>query len=80
MDPSHLVGRGDSPTLGSLRRSRGLTLAELAHQIHASRSTVSRWESGQVSPALPPVTLELLASALGVSSTVVREALVRGRG
>ena len=64
----------------SLRRSRGLTWAELAHQIHASRYTVSRWESGQVSPALPAVTLELLASALGVSSTVVREALVGGRG
>jgi transcriptional regulator with XRE-family HTH domain len=79
VDPAELVGgRGESPTLRSLRRSRGLTLSELAREIHVSKSTVSRWESGRSTQALPDATVERLARVLDVSSSVVLAAIARG--
>ena len=74
-----LVG-GEAPRdLRSLRHARGLTLAELAHQVHVSKSTISRWEMGHGFRELAPGTVRLLADALGVSSTTVRTAMGHSR-
>ena len=72
---SLLVGGEDHGELRSLRQARGLTLAELAHQVHVSKSTISRWETGQGSRELPPGIVRLLADALGVSLSTVRTAI-----
>lgn len=47
------------------RKTRGLTIQELADIIHKSRSTVSKYETGEIS--LDMVTLFDIASALQVS-------------
>jgi transcriptional regulator with XRE-family HTH domain len=65
--------------LRSLRLSRGLSMSELARRAHVSKTTVSRWETGQVVRVLPPTTLRLLANTLDVTPAVVREAM-RGDG
>jgi transcriptional regulator with XRE-family HTH domain len=72
---SLLVGGEEHRDLRSLRHARGLTLAELAHQVHVSKSTISRWETGQGSRDLPPGIVRLLADALGVSLATVQTAI-----
>ena len=47
------------------REAAGLTMTELAGKLGVSVPTVSRWESGEDSPAAP--RLPLLADALGCS-------------
>jgi transcriptional regulator with XRE-family HTH domain len=79
VDPEALVGQGEVPTLRSLRRSQGLTLEDLARQLHVSRSTVSRWESGFGTQAIPHSTVRRLAEVFDVSLTVVWAAVERGR-
>ena len=51
--------------LAQVRRTQGLTQAELAEQLHVTDKAVSRWERGI---GLPDInTLEPLADALGLS-------------
>lgn len=70
-----LSGEGARPELRSLRRSLGLSLNDLAREVHVSKSTISRWESGQSTRGLSPGTVRLLAKALHVDPSVVREAV-----
>ena len=51
------------------RRGAGLSRAELARRLGASRSAVARWESGAVSPRL--ATLERLLRACGMAVEVL---------
>lgn len=51
--------------LARMRKSQGLTQAELAQQLHVTDKAVSRWERGV---GLPDInTLEPLADALGLT-------------
>ena len=51
--------------LAQMRKSQGLTQAELAQQLHVTDKAVSRWERGV---GLPDInTLEPLADALGLT-------------
>ena len=59
----------DAKTFGAflarMRKSQGLTQAELAQQLHVTDKAVSRWERGV---GLPDInTLEPLADALGLT-------------
>src|ERR1700733_10298745 len=61
MDPAEGVGR----RLKELRRSRGLTLAQLAEQTKLSIGSLSQVERGLVSPTIR--TVYAVSTALGVS-------------
>jgi transcriptional regulator with XRE-family HTH domain len=61
MDPAEGVGR----RLKELRRSRGLTLAQLAQQTNLSIGSLSQVERGLVSPTIR--TVYTVSTALGVS-------------
>ncbi len=52
--------------LRTLRRTRGLTLSQLAHAIGTSKQTISRYEKGIISN-IPKEKIELLAHALEVT-------------
>lgn len=52
--------------LKSLRKSRGLTLENLAELIGTSKQTIQRYESGRISN-IPPERVESLARALGTT-------------
>lgn len=52
--------------LRSMRRARGLSQGELARRAGVNDSTVSRWESGKFTPAIPE--LEAVLTALGAES------------
>jgi len=56
-----------------------MSMDELASRIHASKTTISRWESGDVVRPLPVRVLALLAEALGVSRGLVEEAAERSK-
>jgi transcriptional regulator with XRE-family HTH domain len=78
VDPAQLVGDQKAPpTLRSLRRSRGLTLADLAHEVHVSKSTVGRWESAYSVQSISEASVHRLAAVLGVSPAVVLAAMAR---
>ena len=53
------------------RKSRGLTIQDLANQIHKSRATVSKYENGEIT--LDVVTLLDIAATLGISPTQLIE-------
>ena len=72
---SLLVRHGHPIDLRSLRFARGLTIEGLARDVHVSKSTVSRWETGQASRELTPSAIRLLAKTLGVSVAAVRTAV-----
>lgn len=59
----------DAKTFGAflarMRKSQGLTQAELAQQLHVTDKAVSRWERGVGLPDI--ITLEPLADALGLT-------------
>lgn len=55
-----------STKLKELRKSRGLTLDELAVMIGTSKQTIHRYETGAISN-VPPSKIEGLASALGTT-------------
>lgn len=57
--------------LRTLRRSRGYTLTEFAQVVHRSKSTISKYERGEISVDL--ATLDELARALGVSTAALLE-------
>ena len=42
-----------SKNIQSLRRQRRITQEQLAEQMNVSRQTISKWESGEMSPELP---------------------------
>lgn len=52
-------------TIALLRKSRGLTQAELADKVEVTQSVVARWEKNQVQPRTK--ALERIADALDVS-------------
>ena len=52
--------------LKALRKSRGLTLENLAELIGTSKQTIQRYESGRISN-IPPERVESLARALGTT-------------
>lgn len=56
--------------LKNLRKSRGLTLEDLALRIGTSKQTVQRYETGAISN-VPPEKIEALAAALGVTPSVL---------
>lgn len=72
-DQSHKLPLAE--TVKSLRQSRDLTLAKLAAQSALSVSTLSRIESGQLSPTFE--TLQKLCDGLGIT---VNSLLNSGRG
>ncbi len=53
-------------TVRELRQNRGLTQADLAHELGVAPSTVYTWESGKVIPSV--VQLRHLAEFFNVSS------------
>ena len=52
--------------LHELRKSRGLTLSELAERVGTSKQTIHRYENGTITN-IPPERVEALARALSVS-------------
>ena len=56
--------RFDSNKVRELRSSRGLTIAEFAAQIGATRQAVCLWESGEFKPSA--ATIEKICSTFGV--------------
>jgi transcriptional regulator with XRE-family HTH domain len=42
-------------TLKSLRKSKKLTQAQVAQALHCHQTEVSRWETGAITPSLPPL-------------------------
>ena len=59
-----------SDTLKKLRHKKGLSQLELADKMYVTRSTVSRWESGNRLP--DAVMLYRLSEVLGVRQYTVR--------
>lgn len=53
--------------LRALRRDRGYTLTEFAEIVHRSKSTLSKYERGEI--AVDMATLDELARALGKSAS-----------
>lgn len=62
--------------LRTLRRERGYTLAEFAQVVHRSKSTISKYERGEISVDI--ATLDELARALGVSVSAFFETRAAG--
>lgn len=79
VDLNELYARPREVDLRSLRVAAGMSMDELASRIHASKTTISRWESGDVVRPLSVRVLALLAEALGVSPDVVQQAAERSR-
>lgn len=79
VDLNELCARPREVDLRSLRVAAGMSMDELASRIHASKTTISRWESGDVVRPLSVRVLALLAEALGVSPDVVQQAAERSR-
>ncbi len=79
VDLNELCTRPREVDLRSLRVAAGMSMNELASRIHASKTTISRWESGDVVRPLSVRVLALLAEALGVSPEVVQQAAERSR-
>jgi len=79
VDLNELCARPREVDLRSLRVAAGMSMDELASRIHASKTTISRWESGDVVRPLSVRVLALLAEALGVSPEVVQQAAERSR-
>lgn len=79
VDLNELYARPREGDLRSLRVAAGMSMDELASRIHASKTTISRWESGDVVRPLSVRVLALLAEALGVSPDVVQQAAERSR-
>ena len=48
-------------------RSRGWTYSAIADEIDVHRNTVTRWGSGQLSPASPAIVADMLAAMLDIS-------------
>lgn len=63
--------------LRTLRREQGYTLTEFAQLVHRSKSTISKYERGEISVDLS--TLDELACALGVSTAALLEFAPAGR-
>ncbi len=56
--------------IATIRKSKGLTQAELANRLEVTQSVVARWEQNQVQPRQKAI--EKIADVLGVpSSTLV---------
>ena len=79
VDLNELYAHPREVDLRSLRVAAGMSMDELASRIHASKTTISRWESGDVVRPLSVRVLALLAEALGVSPEVVQQAAERSR-
>lgn len=79
VDLNELYAHPREIDLRSLRVAAGMSMDELASRIHASKTTVSRWESGDVVRPLSVRVLALLAEALGVSRCLVEEAAERSK-
>ena len=54
----------------ALRKSRGLTLEELAARVGTSKQTIHRYENGTITN-IPPEKVEKLAAALGTSKQTI---------
>ena len=52
--------------LKELRKSKGMTLDELAELVGTSKQTIHRYENGVITN-IPPAKIETLASALGTT-------------
>lgn len=63
------MGQYFSDTLKKLRNKKGLSQLDLAEKMYVTRSTVSRWESGNRLP--DAVMISRLAEALGVDVNVL---------
>ena len=62
-----------SDTLKKLRNKKGLSQLELADRLFVTRSTVSRWESGNRLP--DAVMITRLAEVLGVDGSILFDAV-----
>lgn len=57
--------KSSTPSLATIRASRGFTQARLAQALSVTSVTVSNWEAGRSSPSIK--MLHSIASALGVT-------------
>jgi len=73
---------GDSRNrLRDLRWEAGLSLGELAEQLHVGRNTYQRWETGERAFPARPRVIQQLSAVLGVPEEVVQDAVAGvGRG
>ncbi|MDO4581789.1 MAG: S24 family peptidase [Bacillota bacterium] len=62
MDRSEMLAQN----LRRARQARGLTLEQVASNLHIERSTLCRYESGDIAN-IPPARIEALAKAYGLS-------------
>ena len=69
----------DQRDLRRLRIEAGLTISELACQIHVANPTLKRWERGVVRGLVSRAPIDGLADALGVNERSVVAALERTR-
>ena len=69
-------------TIARLRKSRGLTQAKFAEEIHVTQAAVSQWETGRTNPDVQQlfiladffgITVEDLSSGSFVSTPIVKE-------
>ncbi|MCA2016259.1 helix-turn-helix transcriptional regulator [Vibrio tritonius] len=65
MDEHLNINRHIGGRIRAYRKTRGLTIAQLAERIHKSRATVSKYETGEISLDMP--MLFTLASALNIT-------------
>ncbi len=66
------VGAGLGKQLNTLRRERGLTLAQVADALGVSKPTVWAWEKDKARPL--PERIEAIASVLGVTAADLNQA------
>ena len=71
MPLSTSIGTGLGKRLNTLRRERGLTLAQVAHALGVSKPTVWAWEKDKARPL--PERIDAIAAVLGVTSADLSE-------
>lgn len=76
---AQLLEEGEERGLREMRLGAGLTLAGLGKAALVSTRTVHRWETGDFKRLPHEETIKLLAHALGVRDSVVRQALRAAR-